>query len=87
MFPLCACIGRFCCLAQPQLTSLYSFCNFNDMRDLFWSSIVPISKAEITSKGVLSYSVDTPRKDKEEWVIFSHLTEGPDTMCARFAAL
>jgi hypothetical protein len=56
------------------------------MRDLFWSSIVPISKTEIISKGVLSYSVDTPRKDKEDWVVFSHLTEGSDNMCAHFAA-
>ena len=67
----------FCALSDYAHEILYSFCNFNDMRNVFWPSIVPISKPEIMSKGLLLPSVaDLSKKDKDEWVLCSVLNEG-----------
>jgi hypothetical protein len=47
------------------------------MRDVFWPSVIPISKQEIVAKGLLPHlAADTPRKDKDEWVLCSVIDEG-----------
>jgi hypothetical protein len=49
------------------------------MRDVFWPSIIPITKQEIIAKGLLPcLTADAPRKDKDECVLCSIVDEGAD---------
>ncbi len=72
-------VSETCCFVLSVFGSWarYRFCNFNDMRDVFWPSIMPFTKAEMMSKGLLTSSgADAPKKDKDEWVMCMNEGQG-----------
>ncbi len=72
-----ACLRRVLHATPLLIRARCRFCNFNDMRNVFWPSIFSFVKTDLINKCILPNPKEDPgKKEKDDWVTVISKSEG-----------